>query len=754
MSTDISPRTVQFDAVLDVLPVGVAIIDAEMRVVLINPAYCASVGAPPNSFPPGMKLEDAVRAAADRGIYGQGDPEAQLAAILAADRSRPGRLRRRSYQGRSYDLLSAPLQAGGYVVCAVETTSLLTARGEAETTLARVTTSLATLRIGLAAFSAERALLFSNPRFAELLGVQPDRVLPGTGFSELLTLLATREEFSGRDGEAFIAGQRDADRARPHSVRRISGDGQVIDISSDPLPDGGWTITVTDISPLAGAEDEARRRAAMLHAIVDAVPHGICVYGADRRVTLFNRAYGQVMAGAPLAIGDHLEDVIRRRAEAGEYGAGDPAQIFSQQMAFDVTRMQSRKRRRPNGMTVDVRTSPLRDGGYISVVTDITPLTEAEAEVSRRAQELAVMLSCIRHGVLLWGADQRLLASNAIAAELLNQPPGLLVPGQTQDEVLANMLNRGVFGDTANAPTQAESRRELDRSQPYVRQAITRAGRVLDIRSDPTPGGGWVTTYTDVTEAHAAADELRRAKEAAEAANQAKSRFLATMSHELRTPLNAVIGFSDTLLHEAENPSRARVTEFAQQINEAGRHLLGLINIILDVARIESGRYDLASDTVDVARLVHHCVRQSDAAAQAAEIALTIDVPDDLPSIRADERRLQQALNHLLSNAVKFTEAGGTVSVGASLEADGGLLLFVRDSGIGIPDDDLERVFEPFTQLDSSLARRFQGAGLGLYMSRALIAGHGGQLALRSAAGWGTLAEIRLPADRLIVSDQ
>jgi signal transduction histidine kinase len=226
------------------------------------------------------------------------------------------------------------------------------------------------------------------------------------------------------------------------------------------------------------------------------------------------------------------------------------------------------------------------------------------------------------------------------------------------------------------------------------------------------------------------------------------------MSHELRTPLNAVIGFSDTLLREAANPSGERVAEFAQQINEAGRHLLGLINIILDVARIESGRFDLASDKVDAGRLVRAGARQADMAAQAAEITLIVDVPDDLPTIRADERRLQQVLNHLLSNAVKFTEAGGTVTTGATIDEDGGFVLFVRDTGIGISEADLERVFEPFTQLDSSLSRRFQGAGLGLYASRAFVTGHGGRLVLRSTLGEGTTAEVRLPADRVLARDQ
>jgi signal transduction histidine kinase len=501
---------------------------------------------------------------------------------------------------------------------------------------------------------------------------------------------------------------------------------------------------------LAPAADDARRRATLLHSILEAFPHGVCVYGPDHRVAMFNKAYTQIMTGASLSVGDHLEEVVRRRAAAGEYGPGAVDEIFAQQMAFDVTRPQVRQRRRPNGMTLDVHTTPLPDGGYISVVTDITALAEAEEQISRRAEEMAVMLSCIRHGVVLWGPDHRLLASNAIATELLHHPPGLLTPGQTEREVIESMLSRGHFGTDAAAREQAIALSELDRTRPYERQIVTPAGRVLDARSDPTPAGGWVTTLTDVTEARAAQDELRRAKEAAEAANQAKSRFLATMSHELRTPLNAVIGFSDALLHEGADPKRAHAAEFAAQINEAGRQLLGLINIILDVARIESGRFDLASDRISVTRMLRHCVRSADAAAQAAEITLSAQVPDDMPPLRADERRLQQVIDHLLSNAVKFTKAGGSVSVGASLETDGRLLLFVRDTGIGIPEEEIERVFEPFTQLDATLARRFQGAGLGLYVSRALVAGHGGELSLRSVPGEGTSAEIRLPAERVI----
>jgi len=749
------PAEIELDTlkgVIETLPVGISVVDASHRVVLVNPAYCASLDLPPNSFPPGVPLVQVLRASAYRGMYGPGDPETLAAEMAALDRRRPGRLRRRTHNGRSYDLITAPLPDGGHVACAVDTTALVAARTEAETSVTRLTGALATWRAGFAIFQHDRTLLYANLSFAGMLGLPADAVQVGMTLDAMLDRIASREDYTGRDAEAFIAAQRALDRSASSAVRRQRSNGQIIWIGSDPLPNGGWTITVADITLIATTEDEAQRRARSLNVVLETIPYGICVYGADRRVTMFNRAYSEVMAGAPVAIGDHVLDVLRRRAEAGEYGPGSPDRIALEQLAFD-TSPQMRQRQRSNGTIIDVHTAPLPDGGHISVVTDITPLIRAKAELSRRADEIAVMLGSIRQGMLMWDAGQRLIASNGVAAALLNHPPELLTPGRTGPEIIDEMLQRGEFGDGERARAVAQSLLDQDRSVPRERIITTRAGRTLQLRSDPTPDGGWVTTYTDVTEARRAEEELRRAKEAAEAANQARSRFLATMSHELRTPLNAVIGFSDALLRESENPTPTRVAEFARQINESGRDLLGLINIILDVARIESGRFDLLSEPVDVVRMVRTAVRQVDAAAQAAEIALTAELPETLPMLRGDERRLVQALHNLLSNAVKFTEIGGSVAAGARLEPGGDLLIYVRDTGIGIPGDELDRVFEPFTQIESTLSRRFQGAGLGLYVSRGLIAGHGGTLALRSELGKGTTAEIRLPAGTLFADD-
>jgi signal transduction histidine kinase len=741
--------TVSLETVFDGIPVGLGVVDAYRRIVLMNRAFRESLGLPFDAFPPGTPLEDAVQASALRGVYGPGDPEAQVKAVLSVDHSRPGLLRRRTFAGRNFDLFNTPLPHGGYIITAVETTSHVAARADAESSLAQTATTLATLRIGLAIFDSQRRLLLANPRFAVLMALPPDRLVTGSSFDAMLSLMETRPEFSGPDDVAFIASLRSTTPGAPWTTHRQRSDGRSIDIMFDPLPDGGCTISVSDITPQARAEDEAQRRARLLDLVLLNVPHGICVYGPDRRVAMFNDTYNKVMEGAPLQIGDTLVEVIRRRAEAGEYGEGDPDAVFATQMGFNIARPQIRRRLRPNGTAIDIRTAPLPDGGHISVVTDISALVQAEAELRRRAEEMSTMLSHIRHGIMLWGPDKHLVASNPVVADLLNLPANLLIPGRGEADVITTLSQLGHFGSGGAVAPKARQLLDLDRTVPFEREFTTRLGRVLHAQSNPTPGGGWITTFTDITRMRETESELRRAKELAEAANQAKSRFLATMSHELRTPLNAIIGFSDALARDKGDGPADLVADYSGQINAAGKQLLSLINIILDVARIESGRFEPNSEIVDIARAIRIALRQADSAAQAGEVSIELKLPDDLPWLRGDERRIIQALSQLVSNAVKFTEAGGSVTVEAGLTPGRDLFIAVGDTGIGIPDAELERVFEPFTQLDGSLSRRYPGAGLGLFTARAVVTAHGGQLHLTSRPGEGTTARIILPGARI-----
>ena len=605
-------------------------------------------------------------------------------------------------------------------------------------------------RRGLAAFDAAGGLVLVNAHFAPLMDLPPAALRQGMAFSDLLDLMRAGMEFADPAGRAFIAGQAALDRTQPYDTRRTRADGRVIEVSSDPLPDGGWTIALADVTLFAYVEDEAHRRVTFLDALLESIPHGICVYGPDKRVRMFNRAYQDVMAGAEISIGDHLEDVIARRLAGDEFGPPGQSDAYSQSEERDFSRRHVRpRRRRPNGTFVDVRSAPLPDGGHVSVVTDVTQLALAEAALAGHAAEMETMLTHSRHGVILWSAEQTLIASNSVVADVLDVPVEMLVRGVRGIDLLQFVKDYGAFGVGAEADAYFENQLAHDRSVPLTTQRVTANGKAVEVRSNPMPGGGYVVTYTDVTELRRAEQELRVAIDAAEEANAARARFLATMSHELRTPLNSVIGFSDTLMRDRGTTEPAQVREYAEDINAAGKRLLMLINNMLDVARIEAGRFDLGTDRIDIRRMVQSCLRQYRAPAGAAEIDLFEELPGTLPLVRGDERRMQQVLTNLLANAVKFTEPGGTVTVGAEVDEIGDLLISVTDTGIGIPQDQIANAFEPFTQIDSGLSRRFEGTGLGLYFSRALVQAHGGVLSLRSLVGVGTTAEIRIPGRRL-----
>ena len=249
-------------------------------------------------------------------------------------------------------------------------------------------------------------------------------------------------------------------------------------------------------------------------------------------------------------------------------------------------------------------------------------------------------------------------------------------------------------------------------------------------------------------EAEHAAQSARLALLGAEEASKAKSEFLAKMSHELRTPLNAIIGFSDLLADELTARDPEKVLGYGRDINVAGRHLLTVINDILDIAKIEAGHVEMRDGPIDLGRCVESCLTFVAGDAERFGLVLRSQIAESLPVLNGDEVRIRQILLNLLSNAIKFTPEGGKVLVSATVDDAGRLVLTIRDTGIGIAAEDTQDALLPFVQLESEFSRRHPGTGLGLPLSKALVELHGGTLAIDSAPGAGTRVTVRFPAER------
>jgi two-component system, cell cycle sensor histidine kinase DivJ len=272
--------------------------------------------------------------------------------------------------------------------------------------------------------------------------------------------------------------------------------------------------------------------------------------------------------------------------------------------------------------------------------------------------------------------------------------------------------------------------------------------RCRPLTAEPPSGrAGIVAVTRDISGRKSQEAELTRTRDEAESASRAKTQFLASMSHELRTPLNAVIGFSEILNREMFGAlGEARYRDYARLIHESGEHLLHVVNDILDMSKIEAGKFTIVREPFEVAPLVESCCELMRHAAEQRSLSLIVDVAPGLPELPADKRACKQMLINVIANAIKFTEPGGWVRV-AARAVDGQVAFSVSDNGIGIDEADLPKLGTPFMQAQSTYARSYDGAGLGLSVVKGLARLHGGRLEIKSVLGQGTTVSILLPVD-------
>jgi signal transduction histidine kinase/CheY-like chemotaxis protein len=368
-----------------------------------------------------------------------------------------------------------------------------------------------------------------------------------------------------------------------------------------------------------------------------------------------------------------------------------------------------------------------------------------EVSPGQEAALLRATLENMSQGVAMYDAQHRLVTWNELFRQYLEMPDEFLGTDRTFSDYIRYLGKRGEFGD---ADIEQELRKRLallSRSHSFER--VRPDGMVLEVRRDPVRGGGFIAIYTDITERKKAEIQLREAKEAAESASKVKSAFLANMSHELRTPLNAIIGYSEILLEDAADRGEAASVADLEKIQAAGKHLLHLINDILDLSKIEAGRMDVYLEQIPLVRLLDEVKTIVAPMMKKNENEFVLDCDAASASLRTDITKLKQSLINLLSNAAKFTK-NGTVTLRVRHEEANGtrsIRFDVIDDGIGMTDEQIGRLFQAFTQADSSTTRHFGGTGLGLTITKHFCAMLGGDIAVASTPGRGSAFTIRLP---------
>lgn len=604
-------------------------------------------------------------------------------------------------------------------------------------------------QIGVAVWDAEDCLVFANTRFRELFA----RVGP---FDDKPRFEDLFERARMARSRGPLPAAETSDRARRHRDRNASGEflsieNRIIRYHDIPAPDGALVTVYEDITRERTAE-------ATLSALAKTIPGAIfelrrspegrvaCSYVSERIRELTGLGPDHFVTDWQAALATLTTAAERRRLDASLQASADRLEDWREELPI----------RHPVTGTRWLRTQAsarrLADGTVLwsGMLTDATETIESNAALAESERRFRDIIDIASDWVWESDAEGRFTFVSERFTEITGIPTDGFV-GRKRREI--------PYYDTNDAGFHAIEEDVSARRPIHARRmrfVLPAGDRQLALRGRPVfdEAGvflGYRGTGTDVTHEHEYVQRLQDAMVEAQAANRAKSRFLANMSHDLRTPLNAIMGFSEIMQAEVFGPvGHPRYAEYVRDMRTSAVHLLELIDDLLDLARIESGRIEMLEERLVIADIVDEAMMLVAPRCEARGVILTKSCAVDSPVIKSDRRAVKQILVNLLTNASKFTERGGSIDVLVEPDRNDGVWVTVRDDGCGIPPSMIDEVTKPFVQASNPAARPRDGVGLGLAIVRSLTEAIGAELQIESRVDEGTTVAFRLPSGRAI----